>query len=69
MLVFNLPILTSPLVLYNVPKWGPDNDRNVCSRGNNERICGRAKALRTIIVPKECATNEMRVGFSPQVSI
>uniref|UniRef100_A0A182TVW9 Uncharacterized protein n=1 Tax=Anopheles melas TaxID=34690 RepID=A0A182TVW9_9DIPT len=58
------PILTSPLELYSVPRCGPDSDRNVCSRDSSGRICGRASADRTMIVPSEWATNEMRLGLS-----
>lgn len=35
---FDLPILTRPLVLYKVPKCGPESERKVCKRGSNERI-------------------------------
>lgn len=64
-----IPILTKPLLLKSVPKCGPDNERNVCNRGRNGRNCGRDNADRTIIVPNEWATNEIRVGFKPQLSM
>lgn len=62
-------MLTRPLVLYRVPRCGPDSDRNVYKRGRSGRICGRDSAERTIIVPKEWATNDIRVGLRPQVSM
>lgn len=66
---YTLPILISPLLLNNVPKCGPDNERNVCNRGKIGRSCGLDNAERTIIVPNECATNDIRDGFKPQLSI
>lgn len=66
---YTLPMLMSPLLLNSVPKCGPDNERNVCNRGRIGRNCGRDNAERTIIVPNECATNEIRDGFRPQLSI
>lgn len=65
----NIPILTKPLLLNNVPKCGPDNERNVCNLGKMGRNCGLDNADRTIIVPNEWATNEIRDGFKPQLSI
>lgn len=46
-------MLTKPLVLNNVPKCGPERDKNVCNRVRSGLICGRDKADRTIIVPSE----------------
>lgn len=62
-------MLTRPLELYKVPKCGPDKERNVYSLGSNGRICGRDNADRTIIVPNEWATNDIRIGFRPHVSM
>lgn len=62
-------MLTSPLVLYRVPRCGPDKDRNVYNRGKSGLICGRDSAERTIMVPKEWATNDIRVGLRPHVSM
>ena len=64
-----LPILTSPDELYSVPKCGPDSDRKVYKRGNNGLICGLDRADLTIIVPSECATNDILLGFIPYDSI
>lgn len=64
-----IPMLTMFELLYNVPKCGPDKDKNVCSLDKIGRNFGLDKAERTIIVPNECATNDMRDGFIPQLSI
>lgn len=52
-IVGHIPILTKPLLLNNVPKCGPDKERNVCNRGRIIRSWGRDNADRTIIVPNE----------------
>lgn len=62
-------MFTKPLELYIVPRWGPESDKNVCSLGSNGRICGRDKADRTMIVPSECATKDIRDGFSAKDSM
>ena len=52
----NLPILTSPLLLYKVPKCGPDKDRNVYNFGRYGMSSGEVSAERMMILPRECPT-------------
>lgn len=67
--MYTLPMLMRPLLLNSVPKCGPDNERNVCNRGKIGRSCGRDSAERTMMVPNECATKDIRDGFKPELSI
>ena len=48
------PMLTSPLLLNKVPRWGPDSERNVWSLGRSSAIWGRDIAERIIRLPSEC---------------
>lgn len=63
-----LPILTNPLLLYKVPKCGPESDKKVCSLGRRNFICGLVKADLIIILPRECPTKLTRVGLILLVS-
>lgn len=63
------PALTNPLVLYSVPKCGPLRLRKVCKRGRSGRNCGRVRALRMMMVPKECPMKLTFAGFRPDVSM
>lgn len=53
MLRWNIPILTKPLLLNNVPRCGPDKDKNVFNRGRIGLNWGLDNADRTIMVPNE----------------
>ena len=59
-----LPILTRPLELYRVPKCGPDKLKNVCNFGSKCFNWGLDKADLTIMVPRECATNDILAMFA-----
>lgn len=50
------PMLTSPLLLYRVPRWGPERDRNVYSLGIRWLSLGRVITDRIIRFPRECPT-------------
>lgn len=69
LIVADTPAFTKPLVLYRVPKCGPLKLRNVCKRGRSGRSCGRVRALRMIMVPRECPIKLTFVGFRPEDSM
>lgn len=46
-------MLTNPLLLYKVPKCGPESDKKVCSLGSKNFICGLVRADLIIIFPNE----------------
>lgn len=64
----NLPMFTRPLLLYSVPRWGPERDRKVCRRGSKYFIWGLAMAARMIMFPKEWPTKLILVGLRPHAS-
>ena len=48
-----LPMLTRPLLLNKVPRWGPDSDRNVWSFGSSSAMAERDIADRIMRLPSE----------------
>lgn len=60
--------MTRPLLLYNVPKCGPDKERNVCNRGSKCFICGLVIADLMMMFPKECPMKLILEGFRPHAS-
>jgi hypothetical protein len=54
--------LTSPLLLYKVPRCGPESDKKVCSLGSRNFIWGLVKADLIITLPREWPTKLILVG-------
>ena len=55
-----LPVLTRELVGYNIPKWGPDRDRNVWTLSRKGRSSGWLRADLMIMFPREWPTKLRR---------